>query len=79
MLYQGKSGFVQVWQDGVPTLRANVVGLAESPGTRLKYSHWGMYAGPTATQGVQYNDSIQVWELAEPLAELEDEPGCYAK
>ena len=75
--YEGNDGFVQVWQDGVPMLRANVAQLADHPGTWLSYAHWGMYAGASASQGTQYNDDIQVWRLDQPLDDLEAEPDCY--
>jgi len=75
--YEGTTGFVQAWQDGVPMLRAEVSQLADSPGTRLTRAHWGMYAGSTASQGVQYNDDIRIWTLDEPLSDLDTEPDCY--
>ena len=75
--YQGDTGFVQVWQDGVPMLRADVAQLADYPGTRLTRAHWGMYAGLTASQGAQYNDEIQIWQLDAPLTDFETEPDCY--
>jgi hypothetical protein len=48
--YEGDSGFVQVWQDGVPMLRADVVLLESSPGTHLQRAHWGMYRPPRSTR-----------------------------
>ena len=51
--------------------------LADHPGTRLTRAHWGMYAGATASQGIQYNDEIQIWQLDAPLTDFETEPDCY--
>jgi hypothetical protein len=75
--YEGDTGFVQAWQDGVPVLRATVAQLATNPGTWLSYAHWGMYAGATASTGVQYNDDIRIWRLDAPLDDLEAEPDCF--
>lgn len=74
--YLGASGFVQVWQDGVPMLRANVSQLATYPGTSLITAHWGMYAGAGADHGTQYNDEIRLWSLTAPLGDLGAEPIC---
>jgi len=79
ILYENTTGFVQVWQDGVPMLRAEVSQLASNPGTRLTRAHWGMYASAETTQGIQYNDDIRVWTLAQPLTDLDTEPDCYLK
>ena len=75
--YEGDTGFVQAWQDGVPVLRATVAQLAQFPGTWLSYAHWGMYAGLTASTGTQYNDDIRIWRLDAPLEDLEAEPDCW--
>lgn len=75
--YEGDTGVVQAWQDGVPVLRAAVSQLAEFPGTWLSYAHWGMYAGATASTGTQYNDDIRIWQLDAPLVDLEAEPDCW--
>jgi len=75
--YEGNTGFVQIWQDGVAMLRAEVSELGGFPGTKLTRAHWGMYASATTTQGVQYNDDIQLWTLASPLVDLDSEPDCY--
>ncbi len=75
--YEGTEGFVQVWQDGTPMLRASVVQLATFPGTALRTAHWGMYASAETNQGTQYNDDVVIWSLAEPLADLEAEPDCW--
>lgn len=69
--YDGPEGFVQVWQDGVPMLRARYTRRA---GTWLRRAHWGMYADGGVTDAVQYNDAIELWTLSEPLANLVDEP-----
>jgi hypothetical protein len=37
IIYSGSTGFVQVWQDGVPMLRAEVSKLAIHPGTRSTF------------------------------------------
>jgi hypothetical protein len=76
-LQRGSVGVMSSWQDGVPMLRANVSQLADYPGTRLTRAHWGMYAGSTASQGVQYNDDIQLWQLAAPITDFETEPDCF--
>jgi len=79
LLYENNQGFVQVWQDGVPMLRADVSALATYPGTKLTRAHWGMYASKETTQGIQYNDDIHIWTLNEPLNDLSKEPDCYLK
>jgi len=76
LIYRGTTGFVQVWQDGVPMLRAQVSQLAANPGTRLRTAHWGMYASGTVDQGVQYNDEIRICVLSNPLTDLIHEPRC---
>lgn len=76
LIYQGTTGFVQVWQDGIPMLRAHVSKLAQFPGYRLHSTHWGMYSSHTLTRGVQYNDEIRICALNEPLADLVREPWC---
>jgi hypothetical protein len=74
--YAGGEGFVQVWQDGEPVLRARIAALAENPGTRLRTAHWGMYASPGVARAVQYNDEIRICALATPPADLSAEPSC---
>lgn len=74
--YQGTAGFVQVWQDGVPMLRAHVSKLGSHPGTRLRTAHWGMYASRSVARGVLYNDDIRICTLIEPLFDLVREPRC---
>ncbi len=76
IVYAGTTGFVQLWQDGVPTLRAQVAGLGQSPGTRLRTAHWGMYASGTVAAAVQYNDDISICTLAKPLTDFVSEPRC---
>jgi len=76
MLYQGTAGLVQVWQDGVPVLRAKVSSLRNNPGTRLRTAHWGMYGSGTLDQGIQYNDDILICSLSKPLTDLVVEPRC---
>jgi hypothetical protein len=76
MVYEGRTGFVQVWQDGVPMLRARVSALATNAGTRLRTAHWGMYASMSLAQGVQYNDDIRICTLTKPLDDLVQEPRC---
>jgi hypothetical protein len=75
--YEGSAGFIQVWQDGVPVLRANVARLADFPGTRLTRAHWGMYAHPDVSDAIQYNDDIGIWQLDAPLTDFDTEPDCY--
>ena len=67
---------MQVWQDGVPMLRARVSQLKSYPGTRLRTAHWGMYASRTMDHGVQYNDEIRICTLSEALSDLVSEPRC---
>lgn len=76
--YGGPSGYVQLWQDGVPMLRAAVPGLAKNPGSRLRTAHWGMYARGNVERAVQYNDDIRICALKAPLADLVREPLCPA-
>jgi hypothetical protein len=78
ILYQGNNGLIQVWQDGVPMLRAAVTQLERGPGTKLRTAHWGMYGSGTLDHGVQYNDDISICTLAAPLADLTAEPKCPA-
>ncbi len=70
------NGFVQVWQDGVAVMRAEIPSLATYPGTHLQRAHWGMYASGDVAQGVQYNDGIKICTLDEPLVDLTTEPLC---
>jgi hypothetical protein len=76
VLYEGTTGFVQAWQDGVPMLRATVSALASYPGDSLVTAHWGMYAAAGADHGVQYNDGIRIWTLDSELTDLVTEPRC---
>lgn len=77
MVYEGTTGFVQAWQDGVPMLSGEVSSLADDPGTQLTRAHWGMYGPATLSSGTQYNDDIAIWQLSEPLTDFENEPTCY--
>jgi hypothetical protein len=75
--YQATTGTVQVWQDGVPMLRADVIGIDDNGGTPvLGFAHWGAYAAATVSSATQYNDDIQVWSLSEPLTDFVTEPRC---
>lgn len=76
LLYEGITGFVQVWQDGVPMLRAAVSNLENNPGTRLRTAHWGMYARGSVSRAVQYNDEIRICTLNARLTDLASEPQC---
>lgn len=76
--YEGTEGFVQVWQDGEPVLRARIPLLAEHPGTRLRTAHWGMYASAGVARAVQYNDEIRICALVVPPGDLSVEPTCPA-
>jgi hypothetical protein len=69
--YNGTTGFVQAWQDGVPMLRG---AWTQTPGTALLRAHWGMYANGAVDHGVQYNDDLAIWTLDEPLSDLVTEP-----
>ncbi len=78
ILYQGTTGVTQVWQDGVPMLRADVSQLERSPGTKLRTAHWGMYGSGSLDHGIQYNDDIRICTLDAPLNDLITEPECSA-
>ncbi len=69
--YNGATGFTQVWQDGVPVLRADYL---ENPGTDLLRAHWGLYAHPSVDYALLYNDANQIWSLDAPLTDLVTEP-----
>jgi uncharacterized membrane protein YgcG len=69
--YEGASGYVRVWQDGVPVLEGT---YTNTTGTNLQRAHWGWYSSGSIDQGVQYNDEIQIWTLSEPLTDLNTEP-----
>lgn len=69
--YQGASGYIRVWQDGLPILEGT---YTNRPGTNLMRAHWGWYSSGSIDQGVQYNDEIQIWTLSEPLTDLDTEP-----
>ena len=72
----GTTGQVQVRQDAVPMLRAEVAALAGNPGTRLRTAHWGICAGNGADHGLRYNDETSTCVLHAPLADLNGEPVC---
>lgn len=67
----GGQGLVHVWQDGTPVLTGNYTARS---GQNLQRAHWGMYTNPEVTQGLQYNDEIQIWSLSAPLTDLTTEP-----
>ena len=69
--YNGPTGFVQVWQDGIPMLRARVV---KGTGTALVRAHWGLYAHPAVSSAVMYNDDIRIWTLSAPPTDFLVEP-----
>lgn len=69
--YNGPTGFVQVWQDGVPMLRGD---WTQRPGTTLRRAHWGLYANGAVRRANLYNDDISVWTLSERLGDLSREP-----
>jgi hypothetical protein len=75
--YKGTTGFVQVWQDGVAVLKADVSQLSSASGTTLERAHWGMYAHKDTSQGIQYNDDIRIWTLPAPLTDFKTEPKCF--
>jgi hypothetical protein len=77
IVYEG-GGYLQLWQDGVPMLRAAVPGLKTYPGPHLRTAHWGMYARGSVKQAVQYNDNISICALDTPLTDLIREPLCPA-
>lgn len=74
--FQGSTGTIQVWQDGVPMLRAQVTALQRFPGRNLQRAHWGMYASGSLGHGVQYNDRIEICTLSAALTDLTREPTC---
>jgi hypothetical protein len=74
--YDGTNGFAQVWQDGVPMLRAKLPQLGHSAGTNLQRAHWGMYASGSISKAVQYNDDINICNLSAKLTDLVTEPTC---
>ena len=69
--YSGATGFVQVWQDGVPMLRANVT---VTTSTDLLRVHWGLYAHQAVSRALMYNDDIRIWTLNTPLTDFVSEP-----
>jgi hypothetical protein len=69
--YNGATGFTQVWQDGVPMLRGDYLGV---PGTDLLRAHWGLYAHPSVNYATLYNDDNKIWSLDAPLGDLVSEP-----
>lgn len=48
--------------------------LLDGPSDYLLRAHWGLYAGGYTDNGVQYNDSIQLWTLDQPLSDPTMEP-----
>jgi hypothetical protein len=70
--YHGTDGFVQLWQDGVPVMRADW--RLPMPGTDLLRAHWGLYAHPGVASATLYNDELAIWSLSEPLTDLVSEP-----
>jgi hypothetical protein len=70
--YDGPNGFTQVWQDGVPMLRANYA--APTSGTSLLRAHWGLYAHPNVDYAVLYNDDNKIYELSAPITNFVAEP-----
>jgi hypothetical protein len=70
--YDGGNSFTQVWQDGVPMLRADYT--PPTSGTSLLRAHWGLYAHPGVDFARLYNDENKIWELSEPLTDFAAEP-----
>jgi hypothetical protein len=75
--YEGVTGTVRAWQDGIPMLEARVSLLESNPGTHLRTAHWGMYGSGSLDHGVQYNDDISICTLVRPHIGLR-EPHCQA-
>jgi hypothetical protein len=69
--FRGEEAYTRIWQDGVPILEGI---FTDRPGTSLMRAHWGWYSSGSISSGSQYNDSIQIWKLSEPLTDLEEEP-----
>lgn len=67
-------GYTRIWMDGEPIYEASNHPLISGGVDTLSRAHWGMYAGGAVDNGVQYNDSIQIWALDAPLTDLENEP-----
>jgi len=71
MEFNGASTLVEVWQDGVHILEGT---FTNDPGLTLQRVHWGWYSSAAWTEGVEYNDEIQVWTLSEKLTDFTEEP-----
>ncbi len=69
-----------VWMDGKPIFRANggtidYDGPSDTADTpNLLRAHWGLYGPGSLDTGVQYNDSIQLWQLPKSLTDFSQEP-----
>jgi hypothetical protein len=66
-------GYMRLWMDGVPIFEGTGDPISAYDDWLLR-AHWGLYGTGDLTEGVQYNDSIQIWALDEPLEDLEAEP-----
>jgi hypothetical protein len=63
-------GRVWVWMDGTLIFEARV----RHSDQNFQRVHWGLYASGDVDNGVQYNDDIQLWRLAEPWTDRDVEP-----
>lgn len=66
-------GYMRLWMDGVPIFEGHGDRISGYEDWLLR-AHWGLYASGSVASGVQYNDSIQIWALDDPLEDLETEP-----
>ncbi|HWP04354.1 MAG TPA: MYXO-CTERM sorting domain-containing protein [Polyangiaceae bacterium] len=71
MEFNGASTLVHVWQDGVHIFQGT---FTDDNGTTLQRVHWGWYSSPGWTEGVEYNDEIQVWSLSDKITDFTEEP-----
>lgn len=71
MEFNGSSTLVEVWQDGVHIFEGH---FTDDNGTTLQRVHWGWYSSAGWTEGVEYDDEIQVWSLSDKITDFTDEP-----
>lgn len=69
-------GYAKVWQDGVLVSHAGVNGMN---GT-LAQAHFGLYAAPSITQGIVFNDDLVIREVdGESAGQTPDVQGMVAE
>ncbi len=69
-----QQGVMYVWMNGQLIIRARGGRLNDGPSHHLLRAHWGLYAGGYTDNSVQYNDSIQLWTLDQPISDPTIEP-----